>query len=134
MYGLPGDDYDTIKKTYELSLELCTSGWNTYPAMALPGSALYKEGIGKGTEMPKSYSGFSFHAYDTICLPTEKLKPWEILKLRDEGFVNYHMNPIFLKRIKKRFGNKAVENIKEMSKIKLKRKIIEEHMNSLKII
>ena len=25
MYGLPGDDKETIKKTYELSVELCTS-------------------------------------------------------------------------------------------------------------
>ena len=33
MYGLPGDDKDTIK-TYELSLGFFTSGWNTYPAMA----------------------------------------------------------------------------------------------------
>lgn len=130
MYGLPGDDHNSIKKTYELSLELCTSGWNTYPAMALPGSALYKEGIEKGIEMPKSYSGFSFHAHDTICLPTEKLESWEILKLRDDAFINYHLSPNFLERIKKKFGKKAVDNIKEMSKIKLKRKIVEEHMNS----
>ena len=130
MYGLPGDDKDTIKKTYELSLELCTSGWNTYPAMALPGSALYKEGIEKGIQMPKSYSGYSFHAYDTICLPTEKLEPWEILKLRDDAFVNYHVNPKFLNSIKKRFGIKAVNNIKEMSKIKLTRKLVEENLKT----
>ena len=37
-------------------------------------------------------------------------------------------------QIKKRFGNKAVENIKEMSKIKLKREIVEEHMNSSKFV
>ena len=130
MYGLPGDDKDTIKKTYELSLELCTSGWNTYPAMALPGSALYKEGIEKGIQMPKSYSGYSFHAYDTVCLPTEKLEPWEILKLRDDAFVNYHVNPKFLNRIKKRFGDKAVNNIKQMSKIKLSRKLVEENLKT----
>lgn len=127
MYGLPGDDYETINKTYELSIELCTSGWNTYPAMALPGSALYKEGIKKGIEMPKSYSGYSFHAYDTICLPTEKLRSWEILKLRDDAFISYHLNPKFLDRIKNRFGDKAVKNIKQMSKIKLTRKIVEEN-------
>ena len=79
--------------------------------------------------MPKSYSGYSFHAYDTICLPTDKLKPWEILKLRDDAFVSYHLNPKFLDRIKNRFGYKAVENIKQMSKIKLTRKIIEENLN-----
>ena len=80
--------------------------------------------------MPKSYSGYSFHAYDTICLPTEKLKAWEILKLRDDAFVDYHLNPKFLDRIKRRFGYKAVENIKQMSKIKLTRKIVEENLNA----
>ena len=30
MFGLPGDDAETVKKTFDLSLELCTSGWNTY--------------------------------------------------------------------------------------------------------
>lgn len=129
MYGLPGDDKETIKKTYDLSVELCTSGWNTYPAMALPGSALYKEGIEKGIAMPKSYSGYSFHAYDTVCLPTEKLQPWEVLKLRDDNFINYHLNQKFLERIKNRFGEKAVKNIKQMSKIKLTRKLVEEHLN-----
>ncbi len=130
MYGLPGDDQETIKKTYELSVELCTSGWNTYPAMALPGSALYKEAIEKGIKMPKSYSGYSFLAYDTICLPTSKLEAWEILKLRDDAFVNYHLNPKFLERIKNKFGDKAVQNIKQMSKIKLTRKIVEENLNT----
>ena len=62
--------------------------------MALPGSALYKR-IEKIIQMPKSYSGYSFHSYDAICLPTEKLEPWEILKLRDDAFVNYHVNPKF---------------------------------------
>ncbi len=130
MYGLPGDDKETIKKTFELSLELCTSGWNTYPAMALPGSLLYKQGVENGIEMPESYSGYSFHAYDTICLPTEKLKPWEILKLRDDAFVNYHSDPKFLDRIKKRFGYKAFENVKKMSEIKLTRKIVEDNLDA----
>ena len=76
MYGLPGDDKETIKKTFELSLELCTSGWNTYPAMAR--SFLYKQGLEKWNRNAKELLWVLFHAYDTICLPTEKLKPWEI--------------------------------------------------------
>ena len=42
IFGLPGDDERTIKKTFDLSVELCTACWNTYAAMALPGSLLYK--------------------------------------------------------------------------------------------
>tara|TARA_A100001011_G_scaffold400626_1_gene516931 strand:+ start:1220 stop:2767 length:1548 start_codon:yes stop_codon:yes gene_type:complete len=127
IFGLPGDTKDTINKTLELSLELCTSGWNTYAAMALPGSELYKKAIQNNVELPKNYSGYSFHSYDTICLPTEFLKNWEILKLRDEAFNIYHSNEKFLDRISNKFGLKAVENIKEMNKIKLKRKLIEEN-------
>ena len=81
----------------------------------------------KNIELPKSYSGYSFHSYDTVCLPTEKLEPWQILEMRDDAFIKYHTNKNFLKRIKMKFGDKAVKNITEMSKIKLKRKIIEDN-------
>ncbi len=127
MFGLPGDTEETIKKTFDLSLELCTSGWNIYATMALPGSFLYKEAVKKNVKLPENYSGYSFHSYDTVCLPTEKLEPWKILEMRDEAFIKYHTDENFLNRIKMRFGEKAVKNITEMSKIKLKRKIIEDN-------
>ena len=53
IYGLPGDTEETIKKTFELSLDLCTTGWNTYAAMALPGSQLYKEALKNNYDLPK---------------------------------------------------------------------------------
>ena len=46
--GLPGDTHESMQKTLDFSLELCTSGWNTYAAMALPGSQLYKNLIVTG--------------------------------------------------------------------------------------
>lgn len=128
IYGLPGDTEETIEETFRLSLKLCTSGWNTYAAMALPGSLLYKEARKKGYELPKTYSGYSFHGYETVCLPTEKLKNWEVLKLRDDAFIRYHTDENFLKRIQQKFGNVEKNNIIEMTKIRLKRKIIEENL------
>ncbi|MDC0851179.1 radical SAM protein, partial [Candidatus Pelagibacter sp.] len=122
IYGLPGDSVDTIDKTYELSEKLNTLGWNTYAAMPLPGSALYKDALNKNYKMPEKYEDFSFHSYNTQPLPTKYLKPAEILKLRDENFIKYHTNENFLKKIEKKFGSKAKNNILEMSKIKLKRK------------
>lgn len=127
IFGLPGDDKNSMKETFDLSKELCTSGWNTYAAMALPGSALYKKAIDNHVELPKSYESYSFHAYDTLPLPTEHLTPSEILKYRDECYIDYHNYPKFLTRIEKKYGNKAKQNIVEMSKIKLKRKIIEDN-------
>ena len=43
IYGLPGDTPETIEKTYNSSERLNTLGWNTYAAMALPGSPLYAQ-------------------------------------------------------------------------------------------
>ena len=124
IFGLPGDTKETMKKTFDLSLELCTAGWNTYAAMALPGSQLYKNALEKKYKLPDSYEGYSFHSYETQPLPTETLKPEEILEYRDKSFKNYHTYKPFLDKIEKKFGNRALENIEDMTKVNLKRKIL----------
>ena len=123
IFGLPGDTKETVESTIKLSLELCTAGWNTYPAMALPGSKLYKDAFDNGVKLPEDYEGYSFHSYETIPLPTEKLSAKDIITLRDEAFNIYHKDKNFLKSIEKKFGKLAVDNIIEMTKVKLKRKI-----------
>jgi len=124
IYGLPGDTRETINKTYELSLDLCTTGWNTYAAMALPGSQLYKDALNKKYPLPEKYEGYSFHSYETLPLPTESLSAAEVIKLRDDNFIKYHNHKPFLNKIEGKFGKKAADNIVEMTKIKLKRKIL----------
>jgi len=128
IFGLPGDTFKTMQKTFDLSLELCTLGWNGYAAMALPGSELYRDAISKGYELPENYEGYSFHSYNTIPLPTNNLKPWEILKFRDSAFTKYFTNEKFLEKIKNKFGNNARQNILKMTKIRLKRKIISDQI------
>jgi anaerobic magnesium-protoporphyrin IX monomethyl ester cyclase len=123
IFGLPGDTKETIKKTFDLSKELCTAGWNTYAAMALPGSQLYKDAIEKGIKLPENYEGYSFHSFETVPLPTDTLTAADILKMRDQAYETYHNYKPFLKLIEERFGLVAAKNIIEMSKIKLKRKI-----------
>ena len=123
IFGLPGDTKETVKKTFDLSLELCTAGWNTYGAMALPGSFLYKKALDEGKQLPDTYEGFSFHSYETLPLSTEKLSAKEIITLRDEAFNQYHNHKPFLNLIEKKFGKEAANNIVDMTKVKLKRKI-----------
>ena len=130
IYGLPGDSLETIENTYQLSTELNTLGINIYPAMALPGTQLYKEAIINGTKVPEDYQQFSFHSYDTLPLPTEHLESSQILKIRDEKFHQYFERKEFLDRVDKKFGIQAVKNIKDMTKIKLKRRLLEEDTNS----
>ena len=126
IFGLPGDTPKTIQETLDLSINLCTSGWNGYAAMALPGSQLYANALSKGHRLPDTYSGYSFHSYDSVCAQTDSLEPWQILKFRDDAFNKYHLNEKFLKRIESKFGKKEVDNIKKMCEIKLKRKLVQE--------
>ncbi len=125
IFGLPGDTLESMRKTLDFSKELCTAGWNAYGAMALPGSQLYKDALNNNLELPKSYEGYSFHSYETLPLGNKNLSPAEVLKFRDMACLEYHSNPDFLRKINDKFGKKAVENIKEMLEIKLKRKIYE---------
>ena len=126
IFGLPTDDLNSMQRTLDLSLELCTSGWNAYAAMALPGSMLYKQAVENKLKIPESYEAFSFHSYECSPLPTKKLKAYEILQFRDKAFHLYHSNNKFLSRVEKKFGYEAKKNIQNKLKIKLKRKIIEE--------
>jgi hypothetical protein len=91
--------------------------------MALPGSQLYKDALENGIELPSSYEGYSFHSYETLPLPTDSMTPKEIITLRDDAFNKYHTNKNFLRLIEKKFGKIAVQNIEEMTKTKLERKI-----------
>jgi radical SAM superfamily enzyme YgiQ (UPF0313 family) len=123
--GLPGEDMEKMKKTFDLSLELCTSGWNMYAAMALPGSQLYRSAIDKGYPLPDTYEAFSFHSYETLPMPTDYLTSAEVLSFRDEAFLRYHKNEKFRSRIQEKYGPLAVANIEEMTKVKLKRRLLE---------
>jgi radical SAM superfamily enzyme YgiQ (UPF0313 family) len=125
IFGLPGDTEKSMQKTLELSKELCTFGWNAYAAMALPGSQLYKNAVLNGVLLPDTYEGYSFHGYDTLPLPTETLTGAKVLAFRDKAFNEYHSYTPFLEKVKAKFGQVAVDNINEMLKVKLRRKILE---------
>ena len=92
--------------------------------MLFLGSLLYKQARDSNLELPDTYEGFSFHAYETVPFPTEKLTPGQVLKFRDDNFIK-KKDKKFLKLIKEKFGKEASENIVEMAKVKLKRKLIE---------
>jgi len=121
IFGLPGDSIESMNKTLDLSVELCTAGWNAYAAMALPGSKLYKTALLKGTPLPEKYEEYSFFGKHTKNLPTDHCTSTEILAFRDNAFLQYHTNPKFLKLIEERFGIDQVNNIKEMCKVKINR-------------
>ncbi len=126
IFGLPEDTFPTMQRTLDLALELNTEMANFYSAMAYPGSPLYGLARKEGWKLPESYAGYSQHSYDAQPLPTRYLTAEDVLNFRDEAWLKYHTNPRFLDFLKAKFGPLAAEETIRSTKIKLKRKILQE--------
>ena len=113
-----------MNQTLELALELCTEFANFYPCQALPGSTLYRTAIQNGWELPKSYAGYAFLSYESLPLRTKHLTSAEVLRFRDHAWETYFQHEPYLNLVERKFGRKQRENVVNLSKIKLKRKIL----------
>ena len=122
--GFPDDTPETMNQTLDLALELNTEMANIYPCQALPGSPMHLEAQRKGWKLPESYEGYAFLSYDCEPLPTSTVSAAEVLKFRDEAWQTYFTNPEYLQLIEGRFGIKQRKNIEDMTKIRLKRRIL----------
>lgn len=121
MFGLPGDNKESMQQTLDLAMELNCEFANFYCNMPYPGSELYNET--KPEDLPDTWAGYSQHSYECKPLPTKYLTAKEILKFRDDAFQKYFTSKKYLDVIEQKFGKEALEHIKNMTKIRLKRKI-----------
>ena len=121
IFGLPEDDHATMQETLDMALDLNCEMANFYCTMAYPGSALYNEALGRGWELPSTWSGYSQHSRDTLPLPTKHISGPEVLKFRDEAFQRYFDSPTYLEMINNRYGPETVKEIQEMTSIRLVR-------------
>ncbi|OGV28048.1 MAG: B12-binding domain-containing radical SAM protein [Legionellales bacterium RIFCSPHIGHO2_12_FULL_37_14] len=124
IFGLPDDTFESMQETLDLAIEANCEFANFYCAMAYPGSKLYTMALENNLELPDSWIGYSQHSYETLPLSTEKLTSAEVLKFRDAAFNQYFSNPKYLDYVASKFGPHVVEHLKDMTKIKLKRKIL----------
>ena len=79
--------------------------------------------------MPASWAGYAQFSEETLPLPTKHLTSGEVLRFRDKAFLEYHTSPRYLAMIEKKFGSKAVEHIKRMCAVELKRKYDDNDMH-----
>lgn len=121
IFGLPEDDLETMQATLDLALDLNCEFANFYAAMAYPGSQLYDAAVKEGWALPKTWSGYSQHAVDTLPLPTKHLTAAEVLRFRDRAFQTYFSSPKYLDAIAQKFGPETTQHIKEMASHKLER-------------
>jgi radical SAM superfamily enzyme YgiQ (UPF0313 family) len=125
IFGLPEDDMSSMQMTLDLAIEMNTEEANFYSAMAYPGSPLHGLARKEGWKLPATYSGFSQHAYDTLPLPTKYLGAEQVLAFRDAAWMKYHTSPNFLRLLRTKFGQTAVDETLKSTQIKLKRKIVD---------
>ena len=126
IFGLPEDDFESMRETLELAKELNTEFANFYSAMAYPGSRLYDTAIELQWELPDTWSGYSQHSYDAKPLPTKHLVARDVLSFRDAAFVEFFTSARYLDMIKQRFGQETRQHIEVMTRHKLRRKLLEQ--------
>ena len=121
IFGLPEDNIDTMQETLDLAIELNTEWANFNCAMAYPGSQLYQQALSDGWELPKDWISYSQYGSNSIPLRTRYLTSDEVLKFRDNAFLEYFRNPQYLEMILKKFGTVALDHIKRMTNNRLNR-------------
>ena len=126
IFGLPDDDFDSMTETFDLAVELNCEFANFYSAMAYPGSPLYAMAVEKGLQLPEHWHYYSQHSYDTLPLPTDYMTAADVLDFRDQAFHRYFTSERYLQMIQKKFGSEVQAHLQRMTKIRLKRKILEE--------
>lgn len=124
IFGFDDDSIETMRQTLDLALELNTEMANMYPCQALPGSPLHSLARIRGVELPNSYAGYGFLTYECQPMSTKYLTGAEVLQFRDDAWNKYFSNERYLKKVENKFGKIQRQNIEEMAKIKLRRKIL----------
>ena len=122
IFGLPEDDLKSMQETLDMALDLNCEFANFYSTMAYPGSPLYEQAVKEGLALPDAWSGYSQHAVDTLPLPTKHLPASEVLRFRDRAFQAYFNSASYQGLVEKKFGEKTLRHIQEMTKVGLKRK------------
>ncbi|GAI30076.1 unnamed protein product, partial [marine sediment metagenome] len=122
MFGLPEDDFETMRETLDLAKEFNFEYVNFYAAMAYPGSQLYEDAIKQGIKLPEVWHGYGQYAEEALPMPTKYLSASDVLRFRDNAFKEYFSNPRYIEMVRKKFGSEVVAHIEDMLKHEIRRK------------
>ena len=125
IFGLPDDTLESMQETLDMAKELNCEFGNFYCAMAYPGSQLYKNALQKNWKLPEEWTGYSQHSYNIQPLPSNSVSARDIVAFRDNAFHEYNKNPKYLNMLEKEFGIEVRNHIEEITKTRLKRKILD---------
>lgn len=130
IFGLPDDTLDTMGQTLDLAKQLNCEFANFYSAMAYPGSQLYAQALHQGWDLPEGWLGYSQHSYECRPLRTQTLSSAQVLAFRDAAFHEYFESPRYLDMLCARFGSDTAEHVRDMSRHRLRRALLEKELQS----
>jgi radical SAM superfamily enzyme YgiQ (UPF0313 family) len=126
IFGLPEDDLPSMRATLDMAKEYNFEFANFYAAMAYPGTELHAYARKEGIRLPDTWSGFGQYSEDALPMSTRHVAPEEVLRFRDQAFVEYATSPRYQDLVRRKFGAPAVEFLQKILAIKLRRKICDE--------
>jgi radical SAM superfamily enzyme YgiQ (UPF0313 family) len=125
IFGLPEDSHETMQKTFDMAKQYLFEYANFYAAMAYPGTELHEQAKKEGILLPKTWKGYGQYSEEALPMSTKYLTSAEVLRFRDNAFVEYTSDPAYLALVRQKFGDPAVDFINGLLKIKLRRKLLE---------
>jgi hypothetical protein len=81
--------------------------------MGYPGSKLHDET--DPAVLPKAWSGYSQHSYDTTPLPTATLSSAEVLAFRDSAHSEFFSSTRYLDYVCSKFGDQAAVDMEALA-------------------
>lgn len=126
MFGLPEDTQQTMEETLRLAKDLNCEFANFYSVMAYPGSRLYESLLQTPGALPETWEGYSQHGYESKPLATHQLTSAEVLRFRDQAFLSYFTDPLYLNFVEERFGSCVRKHLQKVTGIPLKRRLVDD--------
>lgn len=122
--GFWDDDYQTLQETYDFMCRMNFEFINLYPLFAYPGTPLYDKYLKQGIiDEPKDWGEYSLYGYNCKPCKTAHLTNAEVLKWRDDKYVEYYRRPEYLEMIEAKFGKDTRDHVYRMAEIHLEREI-----------
>ncbi len=122
MFGFWEEDISKMLETLHFAKKLNCEYSNFYCMVAYPGSKLYNEMKKRGVELPEDSSEYAQMSPNFKPLPTKHLIAEEVLKFRDNAFLNYYTGVKYLTTMKEKFGKEVINNITNMIDTPLQRR------------
>ena len=111
VFGLPDDTVETMQLTLDLAKELNTEYANFFLLMAYPGTAFHEIAKEKGYPLPEKWGQYGFFAPDALPMSNKNLSAEDILKFRDNAFIEYFSSERYQNMIREIFSGSIVDFI-----------------------